>query len=466
MKDDNKPADSAGKMEKLTSLAKRRGFIFQSSEEYGGAAAAYDYGPLGVSLKNAIKDAWQKEMKQLHDNIVGLDAAILMNPKVWEASGHVQNFTDPLVECKECHKRFRADHILEMSPAQPKSEKSKLQEAKNQKCPECNGELTEPRQFNLMFKTQLGSTEETARDLYLRPETAQGIYVDFKRVRESMRLKIPFGIAQVGKAFRNEISPGDFTYRTVEFEQMEMQWFCHPDEASKWFGYWKTERMEWYIKLGIKKENLRFHEHGKDELAHYAKKAVDIEYKFPFGWREIEGIHNRGDWDLSRHTQFSGQNFRYSDDKYKEPFFPYIIETSGGADRVALVFLADAFTEVETRSGDEDAKHEKEIVLKLPYALAPIKIAILPLAKKEPLQKLAHEIETLLRNHYVTQYDETGSIGKRYRRQDEIGTPFCITVDFDSLEDKQVTIRDRDSMQQDRITIKDLENYFLSRLSS
>ncbi len=432
-------------MDKLISLCKNRGFIFPSSEEYGGTAATYDYGPLGVGLKNNIKNQWLKEMIQLHDNIVGLDSAILMNPKVWEASGHIQNFTDPLVECKECHKRFRQDELKKGI----------------ERCPECGGELTQPRQFNLMFKTRLGSTEETGRDLYLRPETAQGIYVDFKRVQQSMRLKIPFGVAQVGKAFRNEISPGDFTYRTVEFEQMEMQWFCFPKEADDWFEYWKKERLKWYLNLGVKKNNLRFREHGKDELAHYAKKAVDIEYKFPFGWKEIEGIHNRGDWDLSRHSKFSGKDFKYSDDKYKEPFFPYVIETSGGVDRATLVFLTDAYEEVSGgRTTTTKSIKETETVLKLNHKLCPIKIAVLPLSKKTSLQSLAHAIEKKLKPNYMLQYDETGSIGKRYRRQDEIGTPYCVTVDFKSLEDKKVTVRDRDTMKQERVEIDGLENYF------
>ncbi len=459
-----KPSSTAGRLDKIISLCKRRGFIFQSSEEYGGAAAAYDYGPLGVELKNNIKDLWFKEMTRLHRDIVGLDAAILMNPKVWEASGHVENFTDPLVECKNCHQRFRADHVLELNSLKPRGGKEKPAELKEMVCPECGGELTQPRQFNLMFKTHLGSTEETARDLYLRPETAQGIYVDFKRVQQSMRLKIPFGIAQIGKAFRNEISPGDFTYRTVEFEQMEMQWFCHSLEADKWFEYWKEERLKWYLNLGLKKENLRFHEHGKKELAHYAKKAFDIEYKFPFGWKEIEGIHHRGDWDLSRHAKFSGHDLRYADDKYKEPFFPYIIETSGGVDRAALVFLSDAYEEIAGgRTTTTESVKEEEVVLKLPYELAPVKVAILPLSKKEPLVKIASEIEMNLRKHFVVQYDETGSIGKRYRRQDEIGTPFCVTVDFDSVEDKKVTVRDRDTMKQERIEIVKLNDFLKER---
>jgi len=425
------------KMEKIVSLCKRRGFVFQSSEEYGGAAAAYDYGPLGVELKNNLKSLWFKEMTRLHENIVGLDAAILMHPKVWEASGHVENFTDPLVECKKCHKRFRADNISGKFI-----------------CPECGGDLTEARKFNLMFKTHLGSTEQTAEDLYLRPETAQGIYVDFKRVQQTARLKIPLGIAQVGKAFRNEISPGDFTYRTVEFEQMEMQWFCHPSEADKWFEYWKSERRKWYLSLGLKKDNLRFHEHGKDELAHYAKKAFDIEYNFPFGWREIEGIHNRGDWDLSRHTKFSGHDLRYSDERYQEPFFPFIIETSGGVDRVALTLLSDAYTEENDR-----------VVLKLNSKIAPYKAAIFPLlANKPKLVKLAKEIYSNLKKEFYVALDDRGNIGKRYYSQDEIGTPFCITVDFESLENRTVTVRDRDTMQQERIKIAELKEYLQEKI--
>jgi glycyl-tRNA synthetase len=432
-------------MEKIVSLCKRRGFVFQSSEEYGGATASYDYGHLGVLFKDNIKKEWWKEMTRRYDNIVGLDAAILMHPRVWEASGHAENFTDPLVECKSCHKRFRADEI-------------KNSRGIPVRCPECKGELSSPRQFNLMFKTFIGPVEETARQIYLRPETAQGIYTDYKRVYQSMRLKIPFGIAQIGKAFRNEITPSEFIYRTIEFEQMEMQWFCRLKETAQWFEYWKNERMKWYLDLGIKKEKLRFREHKKDELAHYAKKAVDIEYKFPFGWKEIEGIHNRSDWDLSRHSQFSGKDLSYFDEETKEKFIPHIVETSAGADRSLLAFLCDAYEEVKGgRTITTESAKEIEIVLHLHKDLAPIKVAIFPLIKKEKLQKIALDIYHHLQKYWMVQYDEVGAIGRRYRRQDEIGTPYCVTVDFDSLKDKCVTVRDRDTMRQERVKIGELE---------
>lgn len=436
-------------MQKIISLAKRRGFIFLSSEIYGGFSSCYDYGPLGVEMKNNIKAAWRKEMIQLEENIVGLDSSILMNPKVWEASGHLTaGFADELVECKKCHQRFRED----------------LLETKN--CPNCKGEFSAPRKFNLMMKTNVGPVEDKASISYLRAETCQGIYVNFLNILNSTRKKIPFGIAQVGKSFRNEINPGNFTYRTREFEQMELQWFCKPKEADIFFNYWKKQRMDWYIKLGINKKNLRFIETKKEDLAHYAKRAEDIEYKFPFGWREIEGIHNRGDWDLSNHSKFSGQDLRYYDEETKEKYFPYIIETSAGADRSFLAFLIDAFKEIKGgRTKTTESSKELEIILALNKTLSPIKIAILPLVKNKPkLIKKAKEVYSLLRPHFICQYDEVASIGRRYRRQDEIGTVFAVTVDFDTLETNEVTVRDRDTMKQEKVKVDDLVSVLREKL--
>ena len=448
-------------MEKLISLAKRRGFVFQSSEIYGGINSIYDYGPLGVELKNNVRKAWWKAMVQLRDDVVGLDSGILMHPKIWEASGHLAGFTDPLVDCKSCKRRFRADHLLEAKGLKPDFRPGSF---KNEGlvCPECGGELTDVRNFNLMFKTFMGVVEDSTAEIYLRPETAQGIYVNFLNVLNSSRKKIPFGIAQIGKAFRNEITPGNFIFRMREFEQMEMQFFVNPGEADKWFNYWQEQRMKWYLDLGVSKENLNFREHEKDELAHYAKKALDVEYNFPFGIKELEGIHNRGDWDLSRHQEYSGQDLQYFNADTKEKFTPWVIETSSGADRATLMFLANAYTEVEPRSGDEEAKHEKEVVLKLDKRLAPVKAAILPLSKK--LGKEASAIYENLRLNYMCQYDDAGSIGKRYRRQDEVGTPWCVTIDHQTLEDDTVTVRDRDTMKQDRVSTKDLVQYFQQNL--
>jgi len=436
-------------LEKIVSLCKRRGFIFQSSEIYGGFESCYDYGPLGVELKNNIKRAWWSGMIRNHENMVGLDAAILMSPKVWEASGHLSaGFADELVECKKCHRRFRKDFL------------------KENECPDCGGELTAPRKFNLMMKTFAGPVEDEASITYLRAETCQGIYMNYENVLQSMRLKIPFGIAQIGKAFRNEINPKDFIYRTREFEQMEMQWFCHPKEADKFFGYWKEERIKWYLNAGIKKENIRFRDHEKEELAHYARKAVDIEYKFPFGWKEIEGIHNRGDWDLSNHSKYSGKDLSYFDEETKERFIPHIIETSGGADRSLFAFLIDAYEEIKGgRTKTTKAAKEAELVLRLDKRIAPIKVAILPLVKnKEEIVKKAKEVYQLLKPYFVVQYDEVGSIGRRYRRQDEIGTPYAITIDFETLEKEDVTIRDRDTMKQERIKIDNLAEVLKEKL--
>jgi len=453
-------------MDKIVSLCKRRGFIYQSSEIYGGFASCYDYGPLGVELKNNIKREWWKSMVQERDDVVGLDSAILMHPKVWEASGHVESFADPLVDCKSCKKRFRADHLLEAKGLEPGYLKEKPEALNEIKCPECGGELTQPRQFNLLMKTQIGPIEDETSISYLRGETCQGIYVNFENVKNSLRQKIPFGIAQIGKAFRNEITPGNFIYRTREFEQMEMQYFVNPQEAKKWYEYWKPLRMKWYEDLGLKKKNLRFRQHTKDELAHYAKEAWDIEYNFPFGsFKELAGIHNRGDWDLSRHSQYSGKDLSYFDEETKEKYIPFIVETSDGADRATLAFLVDAYEEVAGgRTTTTESTKEVEVVLRLDKRLAPIKVAILPLSKKPDLEKVAKEIQNDLRKDYMTDYDNAGSIGRRYRRQDEIGTPYCLTVDFESLEDKKVTIRDRDTMQQERVAIKELKEYFKEKL--
>ncbi|MHB9296567.1 putative glycyl-tRNA synthetase [Pillotina sp. SPG140] len=420
-------------MEKIVSLAKRRGFVFQSSEIYGGQNGAWDYGPLGVALKNNIAANWWKTMTQQYDGIVGLDAAILMHPRVWEASGHVENFTDPLVDCKKCKARFRADQIPPLNLV-------------SKTCPECGGELTDIRNFNLMFKTHSGAVEDSSSTLYLRPETAQGIYVNYKNISQSYRMKIPFGIAQIGKAFRNEIVTKNFIFRTCEFEQMEMQFFVKPGTDNVWFDEWKKRRWQYYEKLGIKGDHLRWHQHGPDELAHYAKDAYDIEYLFPMGWRELEGVHNRSNYDLSRHAQYSGKDLQYIDQESApvERYIPFIIETSAGLTRTLLMVLCDAYDE-DTVDG------EARTVLRFHPALAPITVAVLPLMKKDGLAELAHRIRDDIRNDFVTDYDQSGLIGRRYRRQDEAGTPFCITVDYQSKEDGTVTLRFRDSMEQIRI---------------
>jgi len=437
---------AAKSFEDIVNIAKRRGFVFNSSEIYGGLGSAYDYGPLGVLLKNNIRDLWWKEMVQKRDDIVGLDAAILMSPKVWEASGHVENFTDPLVECKKCHERFRADDL-------PVTKCSKGGQH----------EFTQPKTFNLLMKTYLGPVEDSNAQVFLRGETCQGIYVNFKNILQSSRVKVPFGIAQIGKAFRNEITPGNFIFRMREFEQMEMQFFVKEADASKFFEIWKEARMAWRKSLGINPDKLRFKDHGPDELAHYAKQAVDIEYEFPIGWKELEGIHNRGDWDLSRHQKFSGKDLSYFDEETKERFIPWIIETSAGLDRSFLAVLADAYEEIG--ESDESGREKGEIVLHLDPKVAPYKAAIFPLVKKEELTSVAKKVFEDLKKDYMVFYDETGSIGRRYRRQDEIGTPYCITIDFDSLEDNSVTIRDRDSLKQERIKIDKINQFVDSKLA-
>jgi glycyl-tRNA synthetase len=430
---------AATTMDKIVSLAKRRGFIFQSSEIYGGLNSCWDYGPLGVELKNNVKRAWWRKVVQERDDMVGQDASILMHPRVWEASGHVAGFTDPMVDCKSCKQRFRADHL------------------EGDKCPACGGELTEARQFNLMFKTFMGPVEDSAAVVFLRPETAQGIFVNFNNVLTTTRMKLPFGIAQIGKSFRNEITPGNFTFRTREFEQMEIEYFVKPGTDETLHEQWMKQRFQWYVDLGLTKERLRLREHAKDELAHYAKGCYDIEYYFPMGWSELEGIANRTDFDLKRHMEYSGANLEYFDQETNEHYVPYVIEPSAGADRGTLAFLLDAYHE-------EPDKDETRVVLKFHKALAPYKAAILPLSKKEPLVAMAKSIETELRKHWMVDYDESKSIGRRYRRQDEIGTPYCITVDFQSLEDQAVTVRDRDTMEQERIPVAELTKYIWEKM--
>ena len=424
-------------MEKLVSLCKRRSFIYPSSEIYGGLSSAWDYGPLGVELKNRIRDFWWKEMTQLHDNIVGLDAAIMMHPRVWEASGHIANFSDPLVDCKSCRQRFREDLIPE-------------ENVKNRTCPDCGGELTPPRQFNLMFKTHLGPVEEDASVVYLRPETAQGIYVNFKNVTQTTRVKVPFGIAQVGKAFRNEITTKNFIFRTCEFEQMEMQFFIHPSEDGKWFDYWREQRWNFYGKLGIREKKLLWHQHGPGELAHYAKDAYDIQYEFPFGFKELEGVHNRTDFDLRRHGEFCGKEQDYLDEVSKEKFIPYVIETSAGLTRTVLTVLCDAYDEETLEDGDV------RMVLRFHPAVAPVTVGVFPLVKKDGIAEMAQDLEKELREDFSTFYDHGGAIGRRYRRQDEIGTPYCITLDYETKENRTVTLRFRDSMQQIRVPMADI----------
>jgi len=449
-------------MPKIISLAKRRGFIFPSSEIYGGFGSCYDFGPLGVEMKNNIKKAWWDEMTKNQENIVGLDAAILMSPKVWQASGHLTaGFADLLVECKSCHKRFKVDEIEGQT-------RDRLGTVPGQslKCPECGGELTEPRKFNLMMRTFVGPVENEAALTYLRAETCQGIYMNYENVLNSMRLKIPFGMAQIGKVFRNEITTKNFVFRIREFEQMEMEWFCRPKEAEKYFDFWKKERLNWYLNLGLKKENLREREVSEKELPHYSIRTVDIEYKFPFGWGELEAINNRGDWDLSNHSKCSGKDLRYVDEEKKKKYFLYIVETSGGIDRVFLALLCDAYQEIKGgRTKTTKPTKEVEILLKLDKRIAPIKVAVLPLVRNKPkIVKKAKEIYQLLKPHFVCQYDELGSIGRRYRRLDEIAVPYAITIDFETLKQEDVTIRDRDSMAQERVKIKDLVKILKEKL--
>ena len=446
-------------LDALVSLCKRRGYIFQSSEIYGGLNGFWDYGPLGVELRRNILEFWWNRVVRQREDVVGYDAAIIMHPKVWEASGHVESFYDMMVDCMSCKRRFRVDHLMrEMDEDQPLEwdEIWRGDEKNRPKCPECGGELTEPRQFGLMFETYVGATKDSQSVAYLRPETAQAMFVNFRNVQLATRQKVPFGIAQSGKAFRNEVTPRNFTFRSREFEQMELEFFVHPDEEREWFDFWKEERMQWYAELGIRTEKLRFRDHGDEELAHYAKYTVDIEYEFPFGWQELEGIANRGSFDLDQHTQHSGKDLAYFDDGRQEKFVPSVIEASAGLDRTVLTVLVDAFAVEEVRG-------EERTVLRLAPHLAPRQVSVFPLVKKlaEPARKLADS----LRQHFHTLYDEKGAIGRRYRREDEIGTPFCVTIDFESLDDGKATVRDRDTMEQERVPLDNMVEYLQEKLS-
>jgi glycyl-tRNA synthetase len=429
-------------LETIANLAKKRGFVFQSSEIYGGLRSAYDYGPLGVELLRNVKEEWWRSMVQERPDIVGIDTAILQARQVWQASGHEEVFTDPMVECKNCNSRHRLDRLEDPD-----------------RCPTCGktGEFTEPREFNLMFRTHMGPVESDENLVYLRPETAQGIFINYENVRRTNRLRLPFGIAQIGKSFRNEITPGQFVFRTREFEQMEMEFFCRPQDAEEWFQYWLDQRIHWYTSLGMDPIRLRLRYHEADELSHYSSATADVEYDFPWGWDELEGIANRRDFDLRQHTEHSGEDLRYFDQDSNERFFPYVIEPAAGATRTTFAFLIDAYTE-------EEVNDETRTVLKLHHRLAPYKAAVLPLSKRpeliEPAEKLAGE----LRKRWMVELDVTQSIGRRYRRQDEIGTPFCVTVDFDSLEDGAATVRDRDTMSQDRVSMDQIEPFLAERL--
>ena len=429
-------------LETISNLAKKRGFAFQASEIYGGLRSAYDYGPLGVELLRNVKEQWWRSMVQERADIVGIDSAIIQARQVWQASGHEEVFTDPMVECRNCNTRYRLDKLDD--PA---------------KCPTCGakGQFTDPRDFNLMFRTHMGPVESEENLVYLRPETAQGIFTNYENVRRTQRLKLPFGIAQIGKSFRNEITPGQFVFRTREFEQMEMEYFCRPEDANEWFQYWLDERMQWYVDLGMTRDNLRLRQHEQDELSHYSAGTADVEYRFPWGWDELEGIANRTDFDLRQHSEHSGEDLTYFDQEVDERFVPHVIEPAAGATRTTFAFLIDAYDE-------EEVQGETRTVLRLHHRLAPYKVAVLPLSKKteliEPAEKLAEE----LRKRWMVELDITQSIGRRYRRQDEIGTPFCVTVDFDSLDDGAATIRDRDSMAQDRVSMTGIADYLAARL--
>ena len=426
------------KLSQIVSLCRNKGFIFPSSEIYGGLNSCWDYGPLGAQLKQNIKKLWWENMTR-RSNVTGLDSSIFMHPKVWSASGHLENFTDPLVDCKDCKCRFRF-------------------ETHEDKCPNCDSKnLTKPRNFNLMFKSFMGPVEEESSTVYLRPETAQGIYVNFLNVQQSLRYKLPFGIAQIGKAFRNEITPSHFIFRTREFEQMEMQFFVAPEEGEKWFEYWKEERRQHLLSLGLREQDLHFQAHRSEELAHYAKAAEDIEFAFPWGKRELEGLHNRGDFDLARHQKFSGKKLQYFDAEQNKSYLAHVIESSIGCDRLFLALLCSAYT--EEKMGGEIRR-----LLKFKPQIAPIQLAILPLLKKEPLMDMGHKIQQKLQEIWFIDYDLSGSIGRRYRRQDEIGTPFCVTIDFESLEDQKVTVRERDTMKQDRVALESLEHFLKDKM--
>lgn len=494
-------------MEKLVALCKRRGFIFQSSEIYGGINGFWDYGPLGVELKRNIKNAWWEDVVRRRDDIVGLDCSIIMNPKVWEASGHVVNFNDPLVDCKGCKARFRADKVFmvvvkdgenvlfsggveaddEIIAARNVSENANSKtrrrlenlgdraiwevcrvdrrpEGVTAVCPSCGAELTDARKFNMMFKTFVGAMEDSTAQAYLRPETAQGIFANYKNVLDTSRIKPPFGIAQIGKSFRNEINPRNYTFRSREFEQMEIEFFCHPDESDQWYKYWRDTRYQWYVTHGLKSDNLRLRDHDPDELAHYAKGCADVEYSFPFGVSELEGIANRTDFDLKAHQQHSGKDLSFYDDETKERYIPYVIEPSGGVDRATLAFLCEAYCEDE--APDENGQMQTRVVLKLHPRFAPIKVAIFPLVKKEGMPEIAIKIHEQIKAAGIASfYDEKGAVGRRYRRQDEVGTPFCVTIDGQTKEDNTVTVRERDSLQQHRIPADQVLQFVRERIS-
>jgi len=436
-------------MEKIVALCKRRGFIFASSEIYGGLGSTYDYGHYGVLLKTNVKNEWWRAMLQERDDIVALDSAILQHPKTWEASGHLAGFTDPMVDCRTCGQRFRADHLGDLQcPQRPSKHPGEATQC----------DLTEARDFNLMFETTMGPVKDSGATVYLRPETAQGIFVNFKNVLQFSRKKPPFGIAQIGKSFRNEITPGNFVFRTREFEQMEMEFFVPPDEAPRWYEFWRGARRDWYVELGLREDHLRLREHDPDELSHYSSATADVEYLFPIGWSELEGIANRGDFDLTQHAEHSGEKLEYFDPQTKERYVPHVIEPAAGADRATLAFLVDAYDEDELGG-------EGRTVLKLHPRLAPVKVAVLPHLRKDGLPEAAQEVYAALRRRMQSEYDEGGSIGKRYRRQDEIGTPYCVTIDHQSLEDQTVTLRDRDTLEQERVAIDGLPDELAARLA-
>jgi len=437
-------------MEKIVALCKRRGFIFPSSEIYGGLGSTYDYGHYGVLLKSNVKAEWWRSMLQEHDGIVALDSAILQHPRVWEASGHLAGFTDPLVDCRTCKQRFRADHLDQLQcPEKPSKHPGEAEQC----------DLTEARDFNLMFETTVGPVKESGSVAYLRPETAQGIFINFKNVLQFSRKKPPFGIAQIGKSFRNEITPGNFIFRTREFEQMEMEFFVAPAEAGRWYAYWCEERLGWYQRLGIRPDHLTLRAHDPDELSHYSSATSDVEYLFPIGWSELEGIANRGDFDLTQHAEYSGEKLEYFDQASGDRYVPHVIEPAAGADRATLAFLVDAYDE-------EEIEGETRTVLRLHPRLAPVKVAVLPLVRKDGQPELAREVVDAIKGRFQTEYDESGSIGKRYRRHDEIGTPWCVTIDHESLEERTVTVRDRDSLVQRRVAIGDLPGEIADRLAA
>ncbi len=462
-------------MEKVVSLCKRRGFVFPGSEIYGGLANTWDYGPYGSALKKNVKDIWWKTFVEDRDDMVGLDAAILMNPKTWEASGHISNFSDPLIDCKECKERFRGDKLLEengVEKAESLSLKEVSEKLKSEKiaCPKCKASnWTDAKTFNLMFKTKQGVVEGDQADIYLRPETAQGIFVNFKNILDSCRVRVPFGIGQIGKAFRNEITPGNFTFRTREFEQMEIEYFVHPNDKKASFDEWKEQSKNFFSKtLGVKDENLRFREHDSEELSHYSAMTFDVEYRFPFGktdatetWGELQGLADRGDYDLSQHEKFSGKDLKYRDPYTNEVYLPHVIEPSFGLDRTVLTVLIDAYNEEKLEDDSE------RVVMKFKPSLAPVQVAVFPLLKnKEELVKKAKEVHKMLKPHFRSEWDDNGNVGKRYRRQDEIGTPYCVTIDFDTLDDASVTVRDRDTMKQERVKIEELAEYINKKLTA